>query len=111
MDSEMLNYNMNNAMETQSVAFSDSTTDTMELLQKKEKYFQWFVKHFGMPKMSWPNAVGDVPDRASCIVRYGTPFYTITAPYKTKEVFGYDPLRVILFLDPDGFVAVRPKVG
>ena len=92
------------------------TEDTQELLHKKEKLFQWWVKHNGSPKMSWPGVVGDWPYRADCSVRFHSPFYTIQVPYKKKfretRSFGpYDPLRVILFLDNNGFVAKCPRVG
>jgi len=93
-----------------------SSTDTQDLLLKKEKFFQWFVKHNGYPKRKWPGVVGDWPYRASASVRFNSPYYTVESHYKRGQKYQtnwgpYDPLRVILYLDKHGFVAKTPRVG
>jgi len=103
-------------LEDNSTVISCSTTDTQELSMRKEKLYQWFVKHNGVPKRRWPGVVGDYPYRASASVRFNSPFYTVESPYKRGQkhqiYWGpYDPLRVILYLDNNGFVAKTPNVG
>ena len=68
---------------------------------------------------SWPNLVGDCPARASAIVRFNTEYFTVCLPYKIGrkafkerlDTLGHNPVRVILYLDDRGFVAVTPRVG
>jgi len=90
------------------------TTDsqsTINALKKKILVFNRFVQRFGLPKSEWPGVTGDWYDRASTVVRFNSPFYTISVPYKdkAKTFLPYDPLRVVLYLDEQGFVAVTPK--
>ena len=62
----------------------------------------------------WPNAVGDCLERAQAIIEFGTPYYVTTKLYnKLHHSPGglYDCLRVVIYLDSKGFVAITPKVG
>jgi hypothetical protein len=63
----------------------------------------------------WPNAVGDCVERAQAIIEFGTPYYVIKKSYnklKHSDSEGlFDCLRVVLYLDTKGYVAIKPKVG
>jgi hypothetical protein len=77
-------------------------------------YFNWFEATYGSQKVVWPNLVGDCVERAECVVRFASPFYVVCEEYKKRTHHGpldYDPLRVIFYLDKDGFVAITPKAG
>jgi hypothetical protein len=79
---------------------------------------RWERKH-GEARTRFPELVGDIPERAETVVRLETPFYIVTMPYK-HETYSYyyhyleaqsDPLRIIFFLDSNGYIAVTPRCG
>ena len=82
---------------------------------RDDNYLAWYESTYWPCKRSWPNLVGDCVERATCIIKYATPFHVEVHPYKvsqkTSRHFGTDPLRVILFVDPQGFVATTPRLG
>jgi hypothetical protein len=96
---------------------SSITSDAPDAYEAPKAFYNWFEEHIGPLKMSWPSLVGSDALRAECIVRFGSPFYVVTEPYKIsrkaqlERFYTYDPLRVILFLDSQGCVATGPRVG
>lgn len=82
---------------------SDALTDSV-----------WFNRTV---RTRWPEVVGMDAWRASCIVRWGAPYFVTTRPYKTSkskedaETTTVDRHRVILWLDAEGCVAVTPQSG
>ena len=97
-------------MDSQSIASSTSDVPR-EVLELLRWYDRTLFQPYGMPRQ-WPGLVGDTVERASAIVRYGTPYHVVTQPYKGSIHRSLvDPLRVILYLDEHGYVAVTPKIG
>jgi hypothetical protein len=82
---------------------------------RAENYLAWYESTYWPCKRRWPGLVGDCIERASCIIKYATPYHVQVHPYKVSRKmardFGTDPLRVILFVDQQGFVATTPRVG
>jgi hypothetical protein len=83
-----------------------------------EKYLAWFEAKYGPQKRAWPGLVGDCPERVAAIVRYGSPYFVVVKQHKRSlkasiadELQWSHPLRVVLQLDKDGFVAKTPRVG
>ena len=75
-------------------------------------YLAWFEAHNGPQERSWPALVGDCVQRAVAIIRYASPFYTVVVRFKEPYEYGeVDPLRVVLYLDENGYVAHTPVVG
>lgn len=87
-----------------------NSTDPREVVRAWEALY-------GILPRRWPALVGDIPQRASAVVTYGTPYYVDVRDYKEsfsrKRPYAgpYDPLRIVLFLDRDGYVAITPKTG
>lgn len=87
-----------------------TSTDPREVIRAWETLY-------GILPRRWPALVGDIPQRASAVVTYGTPYYVDIRDYKESMIHKrpyagpYDPLRVVLFLDRDGYVAISPKTG
>lgn len=76
-------------------------------------------RRYGDVRTRFPELVGDIPERAETVVRLETPFYVVKMPYK-HETYSYyynfleaqsDPLRIIFFLDTNGYIAVTPRCG
>jgi len=75
-----------------------------------------YVRRNGHLESRWPGLVGDCVDRAEAIVRYGSPYYVICVPYKDRVSGRFrpgqdDPLRVIFYLDQNGYIATTPYAG
>jgi hypothetical protein len=90
------------------------TLEMPDMRDDPEAFLQWFDSTYGPTKRSWPNLTGDCVERAECIVRHGSPFYVVCQEYKKRThhwPLDHDPLRVIFYLDKDGFIAVAPRVG
>jgi hypothetical protein len=76
------------------------------------EYLAWYEDHYGPQPRAWPALVGDCVQRATAIVRFCSPFYTIVVPFKQPFEYGeQDPLRVVLHLDDNGYVAHTPVTG
>lgn len=92
-------------------------SDAPDPYEAPKAFYNWFEANEGPLKLAWPSLVGSDAKRAECIVRFGSPFYVVSEPYKIsrkaqqERFYTYDPLRVILFLDSQGCVATCPKVG
>lgn len=98
----------------------DDGTSEASALDNAEKYLAWFEARRGPQKRAWPGLVGDIPERAAAIVRFGSPYFVVIQPFKKsvkanaelEESFKWEhPLRVVLKLDKDGYVAKTPRVG
>lgn len=71
----------------------------------------------------WPALVGMDLDRAAAIVRWESPYYVVVKPFKKTRTcirpllfdgngnVSEDAYRVVLWADPDGYVALTPIVG
>jgi hypothetical protein len=98
-------------METQSQASYDSGSTSLAPYDHWE-YLAWFETHNGPVPRSWPALVGDCVSRASAIIRYASPFYVVVVAFKDHYEYGeVDPIRVVLYLDKDGFIARTPVAG
>lgn len=66
-------------------------------------------------RKSWPNLVGSDAARAQAIVRSQGNYYIVLDDYKAtrkvQEAKAFNPWRVIIYLDKDGYVAITPRVG
>ena len=88
------------------------------VLSNEDKFAKYHRLRGHTVKSEWPELVGDCVERATAIVRFGSPYYVTTQLYKeglraprADDTNLYDPLRVIFFLDSQGYIAVTPRRG
>ena len=104
-------HKMTDAESTISKPVSESTHDSIPPHDPWE-YLAWFEARNGPVPRAWPALVGDCVQRAAAIIRYASPFYVIVVHFKEHYEYGEaDPLRVVLHLDLNGYVAHTPVVG
>ena len=96
-------------------SISDSSSASDILLSRHEKILREYKNSISWPlRTAWPGLVGDCLERAQAIIEFGTPYYIVTKKYDKLKAFEptiVDCLRVVVYLDKDGYVAVTPKVG
>ena len=100
--------------------FDDASEPSGHGVDGAARYLAWFEATYGPQKKAWPGLVGDCPERAAAIVRWASPYFVVVKPYKrglkssaaedAKYLWSH-PLRVVLQLDKDGYVAKTPRVG
>jgi hypothetical protein len=99
-------------LDEQSEASSQTSVQENDYMQRVRP----FERRNGPLDTRWPGLVGDCVDRGEAIVRYGSPYYVISVPYKERLSGRFrpgqqDPLRVIFYLDQHGYIATTPYVG
>lgn len=94
-------------------SLSSASSSKPDVRDSKERYLAWYETRYGPLREAWPETVGDEVGRATAIVRFCSPYYVVTVPFKSREVLTWeaDPLRVVFYLDAHGYVARTPRVG